>query len=190
LDPSTTVVAELQEWLLTQERELDSQEGAIVTWEESLLVFTHALKEASEGCDASRAHMGVAWCDNLAQVGTSGSRSERRKALRWGLDERITILGLLEMDLEVHKAIMAEELERSLRCSDRCDLPTELYKAHARVNEIAVDRVTEAERLPRQLVWVADVLIDLGLPLIEDIPQLPKTVQDTLATVALILERL
>jgi hypothetical protein len=94
------------------------------------------------------------------------------------------------MDLEVHKAIMAEELERSLRCSDRCDLPAELYKAHARVNEIAVDRVTEAERLPRQLVWVADVLIDLGLPLIEDIPQLPKTVQDTLATVALILERL
>jgi hypothetical protein len=132
--------------------------------------------------------MGVAWCDNLAQVGTSFSRSEWRKALRWGLDERITILGLLEMDLEVHKAIMAEELERSLRCSDRCDLPVELYKARARVNEIAVDRVTEAERLPRQLVWVADVLIDLGLPLIEDNPQLPKTVQDTLAIVALILE--
>jgi hypothetical protein len=39
-------------------------------------------------------------------------------------------------------------------------------------------------------VWVANVLIDLGLPSIEDNPKLPKTVRDALATVALILERL
>jgi hypothetical protein len=39
-------------------------------------------------------------------------------------------------------------------------------------------------------VWVADVLINLGLPPIKDIPQLPKVVWDTLTMVALILERL
>jgi hypothetical protein len=39
-------------------------------------------------------------------------------------------------------------------------------------------------------VRVANVLIDLGLPSIEDNPKLPKTAQDALAAVALILERL
>jgi hypothetical protein len=37
---------------------------------------------------------------------------------------------------------------------------------------------------------VANILIDLGLPPIEDIPQLPKIVRDALTTVTLILERL
>jgi hypothetical protein len=64
----------------------------------------------------------------------------------------------------------------------------ELYKAHERAIEIAGERVIDAERLSRQLVRVAGVLIDMGLKLIEDIPQLPKTVRDALAMVALILE--
>jgi hypothetical protein len=64
----------------------------------------------------------------------------------------------------------------------------ELYKAHERAIEIAGERVIDAERLSRQLVRVAGVLIDMGLKLIEDIPQLPKTVRDALAMVALVLE--
>jgi hypothetical protein len=46
-NPSSTVVAELQEQLLARERELDSREGSIITWEESLLVSGRALKEVS-----------------------------------------------------------------------------------------------------------------------------------------------
>jgi hypothetical protein len=64
----------------------------------------------------------------------------------------------------------------------------ELYKAHERAIEIAGERVVDAERLSRQLVRVAGVLIDMGLKLIEDIPQRPKTVRDALAMVALLLE--
>jgi hypothetical protein len=37
------VIVELQEQLLAQERELDSREGTIVTWEEGLIAFTRAL---------------------------------------------------------------------------------------------------------------------------------------------------
>jgi hypothetical protein len=184
------VVADLQEQLLDRERELDSQKGAIIAWEESLLVSARALRETSAGCEASRAHIGAAQCHYLAQVGASGSQSERRKALHQGLDDRVALLGLQEMDLEVCVAIVVEELERSLRYLHRRDLPVKLYKARTRANEIASDRVAKAERLSRQLMRVAGVLIDLGLPPIEDIPQLPKTVRDALTVVALVLERL
>jgi hypothetical protein len=62
---SSTVVAELQKQLLARERELDSREGTIITWEESLLVSAHMLKEVSAGCDTSRAHMGDARRDSF-----------------------------------------------------------------------------------------------------------------------------
>jgi hypothetical protein len=63
------------------------------------------------------------------------------------LDERAALLGLQEMDLEVHEVIVVEELERILHRSDRRDLPTELYKAHVQANEIVGDWAAEAERL-------------------------------------------
>jgi hypothetical protein len=72
-DPSSAVVAEPHEQCLARERKLDSQESAIITWEESLLVSSHALREASARCGASRAHVGAARPNYLAQVGTSSS---------------------------------------------------------------------------------------------------------------------
>jgi hypothetical protein len=53
----------------------------------------------------------------------------------------------------------------------------ELDKARASVNRTADDHAVEAERLSRQVVQVASILVDLGLLLVEDIPQLPKTAQ-------------
>jgi hypothetical protein len=79
LDPSSAVVAELQEQLLARERELDSREGAIVTWEESLLVSARTLREASAESDATRALMATTRRDYLAQIGTFGSRSDDAK---------------------------------------------------------------------------------------------------------------
>jgi hypothetical protein len=92
------------------------------------------------------------------------------------------------MDLKVHEGIVAEELECILHHSGGHDLPMELYKARASVNKIVDDRATEVERLSRQLMQVAGILIDLGLPPIEDIPHLPKIVWDALTAVTLILE--
>jgi hypothetical protein len=94
------------------------------------------------------------------------------------------------MDLEVHEVILVEELEHDLHHLEGRDQPLELYKACAWANEIADNRVAKVERQSRQLVQVAGVLINLGLPPIEDIPQLPKIVWDTLVAVALILEHL
>jgi hypothetical protein len=64
----------------------------------------------------------------------------------------------------------------------------ELDKARASVNRTSDDHAVEAERLSRQVVQVASILVDLGLLLVEDIPQLPKTAQRVLLAVTLILK--
>jgi hypothetical protein len=83
--------------------------------------------------------MGIARHDYLPQVGASSSLSEWCKALRRGLDERAALLGLQETYLEVCEVIMVVELDHDLHRSDGHNLPAELYKAHAWVNEIASD---------------------------------------------------
>jgi hypothetical protein len=50
------VTVELQGQLLVQERELNSHDGAIITWEEGLASFVHALEEVHAECDAICAH--------------------------------------------------------------------------------------------------------------------------------------
>jgi hypothetical protein len=49
------VTVELQEQLLAWEWELDSREGAIITWEEGLAAFAHVLEEVHAEHDASHA---------------------------------------------------------------------------------------------------------------------------------------
>jgi hypothetical protein len=85
-------------------------------------------------------------------VSASSSQSEWHKALRRTLDERATLLGLQEMDLGLHEAILAKELERGLCHPDGCDLPVELDETRARVRGIVDDRATKAGQLSRQLI--------------------------------------
>jgi hypothetical protein len=93
------VIAKLQDQLLAREMELDSREGTVIAWEESLATFTRALREALMGHDASCAHAGATRRDYVAQVSASSSQSEWHRALRRTLDERTTLLSLQEMDL-------------------------------------------------------------------------------------------
>jgi hypothetical protein len=104
------------------------------------------------------------------------------------LEEHTTLLGLQDMDREVREAIQAVELEHGLYPPDGHDLSVELDKAHASVNRMVYDRNTEAEQLSRQVVQVANILVDLGLLPIEDIPQLLNTTQWVLLAVAHILK--
>jgi hypothetical protein len=88
------VIAELQEQLLAQERELDSREGAIITWEESLKAHARALGEANTERDASRARADTVWRDCSAQVSAFSSRSRWLNALSQTLEECAALLGL------------------------------------------------------------------------------------------------
>jgi hypothetical protein len=118
----------------------------------------------------------VQW-DYSAQESTFSSRSGLLNILSQMLEEHTTLLGLQEMDREVREAIQAVELEHGLYPPDGHDLSVELDKAHASVNRMVYDRNTEAEQLLQQLVQVANILVDLGLLPIEDIPQLLNTSQ-------------
>jgi hypothetical protein len=136
------------------------------------VAFAHVLTEARAGHDAIRAHTDAIRHHYHTQVSASNSQSDWRIALHRSLNERAAHLGLQEMDLEVREAALAEELERGLRRPDGRDMPAELDEASAWVHRVANDRATKAECLSRQLAWVTRVLIDLGLPPIEDIPWL------------------
>jgi hypothetical protein len=72
-------------------------------------------------------------------VSASSSQSEWHKALRRTLDERVTLLGLHEMNLGVHEVILSEELESGLCHPNRHDLSAELDETGARVHGIADD---------------------------------------------------
>jgi hypothetical protein len=74
------------------------------------------------------------------------------------------------MDLGVREVILAEELEHGLRHLDGCNMLVELDETRAQVHGITDGRATEAGRLSRCLIWVAGVLINLGMSPIEDIP--------------------
>jgi hypothetical protein len=52
---AAVVMNELQEQLLTRERELASREGAIVAWEDGLMASECTLGKACMECDAERA---------------------------------------------------------------------------------------------------------------------------------------
>jgi hypothetical protein len=131
----------------------------------------------SAGRDASQAHVDTIQWDYSAQVSTFSSRSGLLNILNQMLEEHTTLLGLQEMDREVREVIQAVELEHGLYPPDGHDLLVELDKAHASVNRMVYDRNTEAEQLSRQVVQVANILVDLGLLPIEDIPQLLNTIQ-------------
>jgi hypothetical protein len=88
-------------------------------------------------------------------VSATSSQSKQLKAFSRILEERATLLGLQEMDLEVCEAILAEELERDVHPPDGQDPSTELDKVCASVGRISNDRVAKAEWLSQQVAHVA-----------------------------------
>jgi hypothetical protein len=184
------VIIELQEQLLAWERELDSREVAIVTWEEGLVAFACALGEVSAEFYASRARVDVVQWKFSTQACTSSSWSWQLTDLGRMLEERQTLLCLQEMDLEVQEALLAEELECYQHPPSGQDLSAELNQARIGVDMINGECTIEAERLSRQVMWTSRVLVYLCMLPVQDIPQLPKSAQEVLLAFDLVLNRL
>jgi hypothetical protein len=90
----------------------------------------------------------------------------------------------------VSDTILAKELECDLHPTNGRHLSGELDKAHAHVDRIDGERVTEAKQLSQQVMRISNILVNLGLLSIQDIPQLPKSTQEVLPVVDLILKHL
>jgi hypothetical protein len=93
------------------------------------------------------------------------------------------------MDLEVQEVKLAEEQARVLHSSNRRDLSVELEELRILVARVKDECTTKAGELSRLVMEISNVLIDLGMLPIRDIPQLPKMAQEVLAAVGLTLER-
>jgi hypothetical protein len=94
------------------------------------------------------------------------------------------------MDLVVREAILVEEQEHGLCPIDGWDLLLELDMAHMRLDRINDERAAEARQLSQLVVKISDVLVDLGMLPIQDIPQLLKSTPEVLPAANLILKLL
>jgi hypothetical protein len=90
----------------------------------------------------------------------------------------------------VREAILAEEQERSMQSPDGRNMLVELDKTPARVDRINGERTAEARRLSRLVMGISNSMDDMGMLLVQDIPQHPKSAQEVLSAVGLILEHL
>jgi hypothetical protein len=104
------------------------------------------------------------------------------------LEESQILLCLQEMDLKVRELILVFKLGRGMHPTDGWDLLTELAKAHTRVDRINGECPTEAEHLSQRVMWISNVLVNLGVLPVEDIPQTPMFAREVLPTVDLILK--
>jgi hypothetical protein len=127
------MVDEMREQLLAWERELDSREGAIATWEYGLAIFECALGRACAERDAASAQAEVAWHDNHTRLCAFTSGSKHSMNFNRMFEERQILLSLQEMDLEVREAKLVEDQSWGLHPFDGWDLPTELEELRMRV---------------------------------------------------------
>jgi hypothetical protein len=72
----------------------------------------------------------------------------------------------------------------------RRDLLAELEELHERVVGVESKCVTEAVKLSRSIMEISDALVDLGVFPIRDIHEHPKSAQDVLTVVGLLLQHL
>jgi hypothetical protein len=82
-----------------------------------------------------------------------------------------------------------EEQACGLHFSDGQDLSGELEELHARVTGVKDEHAVEAGELSALAVEASNAVVDLGMLPIQDVPQLPKSAQEVLKVVSLILDR-
>jgi hypothetical protein len=95
-----------------------------------------------------------------------------------------------ETDLEWREEKLVEEQAWGLYPYDGRDLLVELEKLHERVDGVEDERVTEAVQLSWLVMEISNALVNLGVFPIRDIPAQPKSADDVLTVVNLVLERL
>jgi hypothetical protein len=71
--------------------------------------------------------------------------------------------------------ILEEEQAHDMHPPDGRDLSAELEETHTHVDGIKSERAAKAEQQSQQVVGISNALVDLGMLLVQDIPQLSKS---------------
>jgi hypothetical protein len=186
----SAMVAELQEQLLVQEREVDSQENALMAREDDLVATERSRGKAHMECYTECDRAEAIWRDYWARMHTSTAGCWHSLDFDRVLRGRHFILTVRETDLEWQEEKLAEEQVQGLYSFDGRDLLMELEELHERVAEVENEHAAEAMQLSRSVMEISDALIDLGVFLIWDIPAQPRSAQDVLTVASLVLEHL
>jgi hypothetical protein len=143
--------------VLDELQELDGKEGIVLAWEDGLVASKRALRRVCVERDTEHARLRL-----FNRITWPG---------RAPLHLAPSILhSLQETDLEVREAKLVEEQAHSLHPFDGWDLPTELEKLHARMAGVDDEHAIEARELLRLVVKISNALVNLGMLLIQDIP--------------------
>jgi hypothetical protein len=106
------------------------------------------------------------------------------------LGEKKVELNGRERDLELCEAALAEVQTRGLNPRVNHDELMEVIELHRFLQYAEEDRGIEAGQLLTLVRDMTKVLVDLGMPPISEIPQDPRTTDDVLEVVNIILEHL
>jgi hypothetical protein len=137
--------------------------------------------------DAERARTEAVRQDYLTKSGTLTSCTKHSHNFYKMLEEIEILLSLHKKDLKVWEAVLAEAQTCGIYLRDGRDLLEELRKRMAGVDE---ERVVEAEKLAALVTETSRDLMDLGLPPIQEIPQVLRKAWEVLKAARIVLEHL
>jgi hypothetical protein len=141
-------------------------------------------------CDGECDRAEAVWQDYLARVRAFTASCQCSLDFDQVLEGCQFFLSMQEMDLEQWEEKLAEEQTQRLYYFDGRDLLMELEERRGHVAGIESERAIEDVQLSWSIMEISDVLVDVGVFPIGDIPAHPESAQDILTVVNLILERL
>jgi hypothetical protein len=184
------VVEELQELLLTWDKELMQREEALAMREEKAGIMDKALAKVSADLDTERTKAEATWKKYLNKMVAHTTRAKHSLGLDKMLGEKKVELDWRKRDLERREAVLAEAQTRGFNPQENPDGLMEFVELWRFLQDVAADCVIEAGWLATLVRDVSKVLADLGVPPIPEIPQDSCTADSILEAVDIILEHL
>jgi hypothetical protein len=184
------MVVELRERFHVREKELNKRENTLMAREDDVVAAERALGRTRMECDAERDWVKAVRHDYWAWFWTSTISQQCSLDFDWVLCGCQFTLSVWDMDLERREEKLVVDQAWGLYSFDGRDLSTELEKLCEHMAEVEDKYTAAAVQLSRSVMEISDALVDLGMFPIRDIPSKPRSTQDVLMVVRLVLEQL
>jgi hypothetical protein len=167
---------------------LTRREEALAVREEKASISENDLVKVSANLDAEWAKTEATRKEYLDMMEMHITYAKHSLVLYKMLGEKMVQLDEGEHDLDLREAVLVEAQSRGLNPQDNCEELMEFIELQRHLKEAEVECVIEAGWLVIFLRDVSKVLVDLGMPPIQRIPQDSRAADDILEVVGTILE--